>query len=88
VRASVDRPIDISRAAAAIGPSRRSLERRTHAAVSMTPLEIAHRIRMERAAHLERTTSLSTGTIARKVGYANIESLRALRRRASDADRR
>jgi transcriptional regulator GlxA family with amidase domain len=81
IRTHLDQTFNLEAAAQAIGTSRRSLERRTRAVLGLTPLDIVQRLRLERAAHLQRTTNLSTEAIARRVGYASGEPLRALQRR-------
>jgi transcriptional regulator GlxA family with amidase domain len=80
VRAHLDEPFSVATTAAAIGASRRTLERRTRQVLGVSPLDIVKRMRVERADHLRRTTDLSTDAIARRVGYASAETLRALRR--------
>ncbi len=80
VRANLDQPMVISELAATIGTSRRSLERRTHAALGMSPLALVRRMRYERASHLRRTTDQSLQQIARQVGYANASTLSTLLR--------
>ncbi|MEM9203933.1 MAG: helix-turn-helix domain-containing protein [Actinomycetota bacterium] len=81
VRAHLDDPFDTTLVANAIGTSRRTLERRIRTALNLSPLGFVQRIRLERARHLAATTDLSTSDIAMRVGYANAETLRALRRR-------
>jgi transcriptional regulator GlxA family with amidase domain len=82
VRRHLGETFDVSKVAQAIATSRRTLERRTRQVLGMSPLDIVHRLRLERASHLRRTTDLTTETIAQRVGYANAETLRALERRA------
>lgn len=71
----------ISHAAKAIGVTERSLQRATHSELGMSPSEFVHDIRLERAMHLLRTTSLTVDAVAAKVGYLNAGTLRGLFRR-------
>lgn len=82
VRATLDQPFDVAKAATAIGTSRRTLERRVRDALNLTPLGFVQRLRLERARHLSATTNLTTQDIALRVGYANAETLRSLMRRS------
>jgi transcriptional regulator GlxA family with amidase domain len=88
VRQHLGQPFDTASAARAIGTSRRTLERRTHQILGLSPLDIVQRLRLERADHLRRTTDLTTEVIAQAVGYLNAETLRALQRRSTRANAR
>jgi transcriptional regulator GlxA family with amidase domain len=81
VRAHLHQPLDLATVASSIGTSRRTLERRTDAALGMSPLALVQRLRCERATHLLRTTGASIEQVASQVGYANGSTLSTLLRR-------
>lgn len=88
VRANLERDISIPDGAFSIGTTRRTLERRVREQLGLTPYALVQRLRIERAQHLRRTTSLSLDQIAPMVGYRSAaglrKPLRALSRRGTD----
>jgi transcriptional regulator GlxA family with amidase domain len=81
VRDHVAEPLQISRVAAAIGVSERTLQRTTAAVLGMSPTDFVHEIRLDEATFLLRTTNQTVDVIAAAVGYQNTSTLRALVRR-------
>jgi transcriptional regulator GlxA family with amidase domain len=85
VREHLAEPIQVPRAAKAIGVSERSLQRATAAQLGMSPIQLVHHIRVDHALHLLRTTDRSLHSITAAVGYRNVATLRALMRRHADS---
>ncbi len=80
VREHLDQPLRISEAARALGVSERTLQRTLDRVLGISPLRFAQGVRLEQAAHLLRTTDLSTDMVARRVGYENATTLSTLLR--------
>ncbi|MEV5711385.1 helix-turn-helix domain-containing protein [Actinoallomurus sp. NPDC052274] len=72
----LDRPISLSELAARAGMSIRTLTRRFHEEVGMSPGRWLARQRVELARHLLETTDLPVDQIARRAGFGTAVSLR------------
>lgn len=81
VREHLSQQFRISHVAHELGITERSLQRTTHAELGMSPKDFVDDIRLERAAELLHTTSLTVDAVASKVGYLNAGTLRSLARR-------
>ncbi|WP_327101052.1 helix-turn-helix domain-containing protein [Nocardia vinacea] len=81
VRAHLAEQFTIAQAALELGVTERSLQRTTQAELGMSPRDFVNDIRLEHAAHLLRSTSLTVEAVASKVGYLNASTLRNLVRR-------
>jgi transcriptional regulator GlxA family with amidase domain len=88
VRRHLSHRIPVAELARAAGASPRTLARRTHEALGLSPLGLMRRVRAERAAHLLATTRESFERIAACVGYGDAGTLRELLRRELDVTAR
>lgn len=68
-------------AAKSLATSPRTLQRRTEAVLGKSPMAFFQDLRVERAQHLVRTSSLDIDAVAAEVGYADGATLRTLLRR-------
>jgi transcriptional regulator GlxA family with amidase domain len=82
-RAHLADAVSIADAAAALGTTRRTLERRVADGLGTTPAAFLQRLRIDQARHLRRTTALTHAEIAPRVGYGSAAALRAALRRVS-----
>ncbi|MEU1624986.1 helix-turn-helix domain-containing protein [Streptomyces sp. NPDC020096] len=79
-RERLHEPLDVQAAARALGVSERTLQRTTRSVLGTTPVRFVQDLRVEQAVHLLRTTGQTVDAIARRVGYENPGTLRALLR--------
>jgi transcriptional regulator GlxA family with amidase domain len=80
IREHLAETFSLPEAAKAIGVSERTLQRSVQRTIGTSPIRFVQDLRVERAAHLLRTTDLSLETISRKVGYEHPNTLRVLLR--------
>jgi transcriptional regulator GlxA family with amidase domain len=80
-RAQLGQGFSLEGAAKAVGASKRTLARRMHAVLGMSPLAYFQTVRVERAVHLLKTSDANIEEVAIKVGYADGATLRTLLRR-------
>lgn len=73
--------LPMSAAAKALATTERTLERRVGQLLGKTPIAFLQDLRVERAAHLLRTTDAGLDEIAGKVGYSSATTLGVLLRR-------
>ncbi|WP_216893879.1 GlxA family transcriptional regulator [Nocardia alni] len=78
VREHLADPISIPDASRHLGISERTLQRAVGSILGISPIRFVQNLRVERAAHLLRTTDQSLESIARKVGYEHPNTLRVL----------
>ncbi len=71
----------LSKAVSEIGTTERTLQRRLHKALGVTPINFVQNLRIELAVHKLQTTSESVDTIATSVGYQDGVTLRILLKR-------
>ena len=80
-RAHLAQGFSLDAAAQALGASKRTLARRMQEVLGKSPLSFFQDLRVERAAHLLKTSNQSLEQIAAQVGYADGVTLRNLLRR-------
>lgn len=88
---NLDRQISLSELARAASVSPRTLARRVHDGLRMTPHELIQRVRVNHAVHLLETSRASVEEVAARVGYADAAAFRRVFRQytgESPRDRR
>lgn len=81
ITTNLNRQITLDELADAVAVSARTLARRVHAGLGMTPNELIQRLRVSHASHLLETTNDSVEAIALRVGYADPAAFRRVFRR-------
>ena len=81
VRAHLAEAFAVAALAKHVGVSPRTLARRLHAAVGLSPIAFVQRLRVEAAVLLLQTSSLSLEEIGARVGYGDASTLSRLIRR-------
>ncbi|MBI5505072.1 MAG: helix-turn-helix domain-containing protein [Deltaproteobacteria bacterium] len=81
IRAHLALPFRLSELSRAAATSPRTLHRRFHTVLGMSPLRFAQRLRMDVARNLLETTTVPVDEIASRVGYADVAAFRRLFRR-------
>jgi transcriptional regulator GlxA family with amidase domain len=81
ILANLGRQLSVEEMARATATSPRTLARKLAAALQVTPLAFARRIRVARALHLLETTREPVDQIAARVGYADAAAFRRIFRR-------
>ncbi|WNG24733.1 helix-turn-helix domain-containing protein [Cystobacter fuscus] len=86
---NIGRQLSLDELARVAAVSPRTLARRVHENLGVTPHELVQRIRVSRAAHLLETTHASVDEVAEQVGYADAAAFRRVFRRfAGESPRR
>lgn len=80
IRERLSETFSLLDAAKALGISERTLQRSVQRITGTSPIRFVQDLRVERAAHLLRSTELSLEAISRRVGYEHSNTLRVLLR--------
>lgn len=78
IRRGVDRSFDLGALAKSCGASARTLNRRFQAELNCSPLQFAHRVKVERAKSLLETTRLRIQELPARLGYLDETTFRAI----------
>lgn len=85
---NLSRQFDLDELANAAAMSSRTLSRRMHSGLGMTPNEFVQRLRILRASHLLQTSNTSISDVSACVGYADPAAFRRVFRRFTGASPR